>query len=378
MRQQSPDERETLDERVERWQAYVGRLFLPLDQLPCIASREWVVQGLLETRELVLIGANPKEGKTCLASAIALAVATGTPFAGMPTVQGAVLWLCYEEDFAERCRLLWSSPLAQAHLPLYSCFERIPIDDDRFVGAITTWIAETEARLVVLDPLQAAANCNLERPAAARRVMQNLREVSRAATTLVLHHKQSRARAGQRGRIAGSAQLEAVCTTGIVMAAQPATLANESGRESGRLVTLDCRSRRPDGNQCVRLFSTGPLDYQVDLEERVHRLDPGRPQPTWPNTVAAQIVDCLRRSGPLTAQEIADRIGARVGTVRNGLTRLYREERVLCHAVRNGCAHYRLPADRDGSGTRELDRPEPAVTVALGPGVRGARTRSWE
>lgn len=355
MRPAVPDERAILDEQVEHWRAFVNRLFLPLDHLPYVESREWVVQGLLETRELALLGAYPKEGKTCLASAIALAVATGTPFAGMPTGQGAVLWLSYEESFQERCRLLNASPLVQPNLPIYTCFERLPLDHDRFVSALTSWIGETEARLVVVDPLQAAADCDLDRPTAARRVMQNLREVSHAATTLVLHHKRRRVQPGGSGRLAGSAQLEAVCTTGMVMTAQPAALSRESTGESGRLITLECQSRRPDGNQVLRLFSRSPLHYQVDQEERVHRLDPGRPQPPWPSRAADQIVQALRESGPLDARGIADRTGIRIGTVRNALTRLHRDRLILCRQVQNGWPVYQeaVPDDPPASQARE-------------------------
>lgn len=307
------------------------KLFLAPDELPYCRVDEWIVRGLIAAREVVLLGGNPKEGKTSLATALALAVASGTPFAGMPTQQAAVLWMAYEETLWERGRLMFSSPLMAPDLPLYTCFERVPLDSDEFIGVHNMWINETRARLIVVDPLQAAADRPLDRPCVARRVLDNVRQVAELAPVLLIHHKKGPNELDRRERIADSAQLEATCTTSIVMRTR--------SERDHRLVSLHCRSRRPDGNQILHLLSTGPLDYALDLEERTQRLDPGCDRGLWQNRIAEDVVRLLRQSGPLTSADISRLANVPLGTLRNVLTRLSRTQAIkLCdkqgHAYR--------------------------------------------
>lgn len=316
-------------------------LFLAPDQLPYVPGGEWVVRDLIAAKEVVLLAGNPKEGKSCLATAIALAVASGTPFAGMPTEQAGVLWMAYEESVHERGRVMFSSPLLAPDLPLYTCFERVPLDSDEFVAVHNHWVNETGARLIVVDPLLAAADRPLDRPHVARKVLENVRLVSGLATVLLLHHKKGPNELDRRERVADNAQLEATCTTGIVMRAQRAA--------DHRLVTLHCRSRRPEGNQILHLLSDGPLDYQVAVEQRSQRSCPAPDRSGWQARVATCVLDLLRESGPLTSAEIANQTSVRIGTVRNVLTRLRRSQEIR-FGPKEGYAHrYEAVPERDES-----------------------------
>lgn len=73
---------------------------------------EWLVQDFIPLGYLALLAGPPKCGKTCLATALALSVANGLPFAGRPVHQGAVLWISAEESPRERQLLLAPTALA--------------------------------------------------------------------------------------------------------------------------------------------------------------------------------------------------------------------------------------------------------------------------
>ncbi|WAS04539.1 AAA family ATPase [Gloeomargaritales cyanobacterium VI4D9] len=59
---------------------------------------QWLIEGLLPTGEIAILGATPKAGKTIFALNAAYSVATGTPFLGMETKQGAVLLVSTDES----------------------------------------------------------------------------------------------------------------------------------------------------------------------------------------------------------------------------------------------------------------------------------------
>lgn len=111
----------TAEERIRQTQAthdQYRRVFQPICTEFNQFQQPWLVQDFIPLGGLVFLAAPPKQGKTCLATALALAVATGTPFAGMPCDQGGVLWLAQEESFWDRHRLVSSSPLADPPLLL--------------------------------------------------------------------------------------------------------------------------------------------------------------------------------------------------------------------------------------------------------------------
>lgn len=86
------------------------RVFLALEDHYLGHQQPWLVQDWLPLGTLAILASPPKQGKTALATALALAVATGTPFAGMNTAQGGVLWLAQEESMWDRLRLLEQCP----------------------------------------------------------------------------------------------------------------------------------------------------------------------------------------------------------------------------------------------------------------------------
>ncbi len=166
-------------------------LFQPIIPIFLRMDLSWLVDGFLPHRYLAILAGDPKEGKTCFATALALAVATGTPFAGMNTNQAAVLWIAAEETHCERRIILQTSPLVDADTPLYTCHDHLPIDDPESIETITEWVRRTGAGLLVVDPLHAATSGrSLTDGWAARRTLKCLKFLCRTTgiACVVLHH----------------------------------------------------------------------------------------------------------------------------------------------------------------------------------------------
>lgn len=66
----------------------------------------WLVENLLTASSLVILGGTSKSGKTCFATALAMAVAKGERFMGGLTYRTPVLWCAFEESYWERWHLL--------------------------------------------------------------------------------------------------------------------------------------------------------------------------------------------------------------------------------------------------------------------------------
>ena len=96
-----------------------------------------------------------ESGKSDLATAIALAVAEGKAFAGMPATQGGVLWLSSEDPYFHE-RTLRPIRHRLDNLPFFVTYDRPAIDTAEGLEDISTWISKARARLVVVDSLPAA------------------------------------------------------------------------------------------------------------------------------------------------------------------------------------------------------------------------------
>jgi RecA-family ATPase len=70
------------------------------------APREWIVEGVIPCSANVLLAAHGGSGKTLLALHLAVCIATGLPFYGVPTTRGVVVALFAEDDADELHRRL--------------------------------------------------------------------------------------------------------------------------------------------------------------------------------------------------------------------------------------------------------------------------------
>jgi hypothetical protein len=71
-----------------------------------VASREWLVHGLVPQKTVTLFGGDGGTGKSLLALQLAVAVAAGTAWIGKPVSHGRVIFLSAEDDDDELHRRL--------------------------------------------------------------------------------------------------------------------------------------------------------------------------------------------------------------------------------------------------------------------------------
>lgn len=350
-------------ERLAR-ERFIDGLFRPFHDHDELEELAWLVEGLLPVGYLVLLAGNPKSGKTSFATALALAVAHGVPFAGRPTQQTSVLWISAEESATERRQLVKESPLYQTDAPFWTCYEKLFIDDPANLELLDEWVGRTHAQLLVVDPLMGAmGGRSLRDGYNARRTLQPLKDwcASRRVTAIVLHH-QKRDWYRMRPSVADSSQLAAVSSMSIVLssfqsAIPPLPIHRERGPggegskrkkgrkttpprgegtckqseqrggvtsstrpEQARIVRLACEGRGAWANRTQLFASTGPLDYAaIDAE-------PAHVQPERPMSFAEkQVFDQLSDPDGTTVAQIAERIKTSVEKVRNYLANLRRK-----------------------------------------------------
>jgi len=179
----------------------------------------WVVEGLLPETYLCVIAATSNAGKSCLITSLALAVAAGKPFLGMPTAKSAVLWVAFEESKEERYLAL----AAHKKIPenFFVSHEKLFIDTLGGQDALRYWIRRTKAKLVVIDSLYASCVAEtLSDGRKAREVLMGLKDLCRKerCAAIVLHHVTKDASAGQtRERFADSNQILATASMDLLM-----------------------------------------------------------------------------------------------------------------------------------------------------------------
>ena len=316
---------------------YLDSLFHPISHLNKDIPMDWLIQGFLPKGYLVLLASEPKEGKSSLATALALAIATGTPFAGIPTEQSAVLWLSLEEGPAERRLLLQQSKLADPATPLYTSYSHIPIDTEEGIETLRHWAKFTEAKLIIVDPLHAAhSGRSLNDGWAARKTLQKLREfcIHEGITAVVLHHTKTSIKNWRVQRVAENAQLSATASMEMVLTKRMLTdheVAAQGGKQKSsedstghRLVTLACRGRGDFANRLIHLVSWAPLEFaSADPNENWEPISKDKPL----NTAQQKIMDLLI-SGSRTSSQLINELQVNEGVCRNAITNLRRKNLV--------------------------------------------------
>jgi hypothetical protein len=294
---------------------------------------DFLIEDFLPRRYLAILAGEPKVGKTAFATAIALAVAEGSEFAGMASSQAGVLWLSLEENHQERTVLL--GPIADRlkKTNFFVSYSSLRIDDEECLFDIEEWIGKTGAGLIVIDPLHAAhSGRSLTDGWSARRTLAPLKHFCtlRNVSAIVLHHS---GRGG--GRVAESAQLAAV--SGL------AWLMTFESRDDGRIVTIRSTGRGAFGNKTWRFASAGPLDYSqpiVPLE--------AAPQTARRHRVDEEILEFLKgRDGDYACAEIAAYLGRNPNSVRNGVARLCVQNKIQLASIRGTTHFYRIAKENE-------------------------------
>lgn len=332
--------------------------FFPFENLHGIPEPDWLVEGLLPLGYTAILASEPKAGKTCFATAIALAVANGLPFAGLRTAPGPVLWCCMEESASERMAVLGHWDGTQQFPEIYTSFEPIRIDTEEGICFLTDAIRDVDAKLVVIDPLYAAiggyslGEANLARRSLTR--FKNMCAVQKV-TGLVLHHlvksgpwNNVHARVAESAQLSATASMQMLLThhpynasklpTASPLEARPSSVSHHSPLpvplpSQGRLVCLDCKGRGQSINRKWRFISHGLLDYRTADPEAM----PARVSPK-----AQAILDAIA-SGVTTADGIIQATHLRGTTVYNHLRSLLTNGEIRLARIDGLTRHYSLP-----------------------------------
>ena len=215
---------------------------------------EWIVEGMIPRGYLVLLAGRPKDGKTCLAMALAYAVSQGLPFAGMPTVKSTVLYFMCEESPVE-FELAIRPFLPDGRIEgLGIAFAKIKIDSGFDLSALRMRLNAIKPGLVVIDPLLAASTQgDFGNSGRARNALSGLKTLCRElnVAAIVVHH--AKERRGRASRVAENPQLAATASLNIIL--------NWKGTTKGRIVTLEMTGRGPFANRTIRLSSDSPCAY---------------------------------------------------------------------------------------------------------------------
>lgn len=277
---------------------------------------KWVVEGLLPETYLAVIGATSNGGKSCLVTALAIAVAKGEPFLGMRTAGAAVLWIAYEESRQERGLALKAFETLPENI--YVTHQKPYIDERNGLDALRYWVRRTKAKLVVIDPLYASCVAeSLSDGRTARAALTGLKDLCNEenCAALVLHHITKDTSAGQsRERFADSNQILATASMDLLM--------DYTERADGsRRIWLRGRGRGDFANRTWLIDSNGVADYrlvasgaQAKVEEEAKDLS---------------ILGILHAAqSPLCAEEIAEQSSQPLGSIRNRLTHLLKDQLV--------------------------------------------------
>jgi AAA domain/Bifunctional DNA primase/polymerase, N-terminal/Winged helix-turn-helix DNA-binding len=276
----------------------------------------WVVEGMLPMGYLVVLGATSKSGKSCLVTNLAHAVASGTEFLGMPTNQGAVLWLAYEESESERNLVLANyDPLSPN---MYISHEKIILDSETGMTVLRHWIQRTNAKLLVIDPLYGAVQAeSLSDGRKARTALEGLKELCRTenVTAIVLHHFTKNVSVGStRERFADSNQILATASMDWIMETRPQA-------DQTREIRLLGAGRGAFANKTWLILSRSDHEYEL--------IASGSTAECEQDHIELQMISLIQEfDHGATAEELSSRLGIALSTTRNRLTQLVKANKI--------------------------------------------------
>jgi len=163
------------------------------------------VDRLIKEKSINLLVGNSNLGKTPLAVTLGVAVASGTPFLGLPTQLGRVLYADSEQDSGDFVRLL-SQVSKQAGLPAPPPFFEVwsPNWDTANTAsagdALLQRIEKVEPNLVIIDPLRTFFTEAEQKADAAAAAIAALRDRAKRFSTafIIIHHLRKMAADGPR------------------------------------------------------------------------------------------------------------------------------------------------------------------------------------
>lgn len=277
----------------------------------------WIAEPLLVRGALSLLFGREGEGKSLIALALAVAVASGESAAGFHPVPGQVLYIDAENGAGEVHRRVRALGLPDAAAERLSVFTADGLDLRRDIGEVETLIASERPVLTVLDSFRSLWGGSENDSDEVAPVLDRLRNIGRRldAATLLLHHT---GKAGQEYR--GSTAIGAAAELAFLLAREPED-------EDGQRRFLACRKSRPapePGRRWLRLSTEMGMTFveECDPPDAAAEAAKGRP-PKAQHDLAPKVLAALA-DGPLPLASVARSCGRHHtdGTVRRVLAAL--------------------------------------------------------
>ena len=190
----------------------------------------WLWTGRVPAGTLTVLDGDPGKGKSTLTATLAAAVSTGRALPGDHQLhRGGVIFVSLEDDPAMVIvpRLIAAdADLSRVHIPriLDSYGERLPLLPDD-LGRLQQMITETEAKLVVVDPLMAALSreVNGNQDQEVRRVLAELTRIAgdTGAAILLVRHLNKSAGTVAIYRGGGSIGIIGAARSGLLLTQHP-------------------------------------------------------------------------------------------------------------------------------------------------------------
>lgn len=303
--------------------------------------REWLVGGLIPLRKRTIAYGDGGVAKSVLVEILGVCVAGGIDFLNLPTKQGPVLYLDWEEDAEEFWRRAYaigrSLGLERPPETLHYFAPSGPLHE--WEEQIRDYVALNGIILIVIDSLTAAVGGNVQNEERVIPFMMFLRSLE---TTILAVDHQSKAQADDQ--------------PGLKLPYGNVYKTNLS-RAVFQVVLKD-RQEGPDADfvECELKFRKG--NYRVALPVNRYRITfEGKPEPTVIRLESWQVekqqparqrfLSLLREDGGwFTPEEAAERLGISVKTAQNQLPELCKSRDVAREPSPGGGGYrYRVVAD---------------------------------
>lgn len=179
-----------------------------LTQVGTIAKRdppEWLVDRLIPKADLAMMYGEPGAGKSFVGLDLAFALATGTPFFDLDTVQCPVVWVAAEAAGEMRNRTKAYAQvkgLELSEIPLYVVEQPLTLMNKDEAKALRQVIAPAQPGLIIVDTLAAASGgANENSGEDMNSVLSECRVLhdETGALVLLIHHSGKDATRGARG-----------------------------------------------------------------------------------------------------------------------------------------------------------------------------------
>lgn len=276
-----------------------------------------LVDGMIDEGSFIILAGSPKAGKSSLVTNLSYAIANGTPFLGMKTTQGGVLWLMYEESLRDRARICRHYP-SQSSVQV--AFRPPKVDTADLIEELRSAISEFNLKLIVVDPLMGSTSCDsMTESKKSRDSLEKLNDLcaETGVTVLMIHHfnKGFHAQASSN-RMSDSHQIPSICS-------QYWNLDWTDVRD-GRFLTLSGAGRHDNGSKQWTIWSPNVSTFELSdpVAKALAKVENRSATKSQPVGTASRILRVMELGQSYSAADLGKVLKGNTGTVRNVLTRM--------------------------------------------------------